>query len=124
MVPQCDAEIRLNMRQVDLESVIINLITNAYAQLKVCDDNRKIVVRAWREHDTVKLCVEDSGPGVPPEDREKIFKAFVSTKEDGIGLGLNIVRDIVKSYGGEITCKESTALGGACFAIDFVIGDE
>ena len=124
LVPQCDAEIRLNMRQVDLESVIINLITNAYAQLKVCDNSRKIVIRAWQERDTIKLYVEDSGPGVPPDDREKIFKAFVSTKEDGIGLGLNIVRDIVKNYGGQITCKESTMLGGACFAIEFVIGDE
>ena len=68
--------------------------------------------------------MEDSGPGVPPEDREKIFKAFVSTKEDGVGLGLNIVYDIVSSYGGTVSCLESTFLGGACFAVDFKLGDE
>ena len=124
LIPKCDADITLNMRQVDLESIIINLITNAYAQLKVCDTNKKIIIKAWKDRDAIKIHVEDSGPGVPPEDREKIFKAFVSTKEDGIGLGLNIVRDIVKSYGGEIVCQESTTLGGACFAIDFMIGDE
>ena len=124
LIPECDADITLNMRQVDLESIIINLVTNAYAQLKVCDTNKKIIIKAWKDRDTIKIRVEDSGPGVPPEDREKIFKAFVSTKEDGIGLGLNIVRDIVKSYGGDIKCRESSILGGACFAIDFMIGDE
>lgn len=124
LVPDCDSDIEINMRQVDLESIIINLITNAYAQLKEWDNEKRIIIKAWKEHDILKLRVEDSGPGVPAEDRERIFKAFVTTKEDGIGLGLNIVRDIVKSYGGEIVCLESTTLGGACFAIDFIIGDE
>ena len=120
---ECDENITLNMRQVDLESVIINLITNAYAQLKVCTD-RRLAIRAWQEHDTIKIRVDDSGPGVPSEDREKIFKAFISTKDDGIGLGLNIVRDIVTSYGGKVVCEDSKLYDGACFAIDFVIGDE
>ena len=111
------------MRQIDLESVIINLITNAYAQLKVCT-NRELSIRAWKEQDTIKLLVEDSGPGVPVQERETIFKAFVSTKDDGIGLGLNIVRDIVTSYGGTIVCRDSAALGGACFDVSFVTGDE
>lgn len=124
LTSECDAGITLNMRQIDLESIIINLITNAYAQLKICDSHKKIIIKAWKEHDVIKMCVEDSGHGVPVEDREKIFNAFVSTKEDGIGLGLNIVQDIVKSYGGNIVCKESAVLGGACFAIDFVMGDE
>lgn len=124
LVPDCDSDIEINMRQVDLESIIINLITNAYAQLKEWNNEKRIIIKVWKEHDAIKLCVEDSGPGVPPEDRERIFKAFVSTKEDGIGLGLNIVRDIVKSYGGEIVCQESATLGGACFAIDFMMGDE
>ena len=119
----CEDGIILNMRQIDLESVIINLITNAYAQLKVCTD-RKLSIRAWKERDTIKLLVEDSGPGVPVQERENIFKAFVSTKDDGIGLGLNIVSDIVKSYGGTIVCKDSAALGGACFEVSFVTGDE
>ena len=119
----CEDGIILNMRQIDLESVIINLITNAYAQLKVCT-NRELSIRAWKEQDTIKLLVEDSGPGVPVHERETIFKAFVSTKDDGIGLGLNIVRDIVTSYGGTIVCRDSAALGGACFDVSFVTGDE
>lgn len=119
----CEDGIVLNMRQIDLESVIINLITNAYAQLKVCTD-RILSIRACKNQDKVTILVEDSGPGVPIEDREKIFRAFVSTKDDGIGLGLNIVRDIVTSYGGTVICKESSTLGGACFEVSFITGDE
>jgi len=123
LIQECDRDIKINMRQVDLESIIINLITNAYAQLKNCDNDKTIIIRTYNEHEMIKICVDDSGPGVPLSDREKIFKAFVSTKEDGIGLGLNIVRDIVKSYGGEIICQESVVLGGACFEMNFMIGD-
>ncbi len=119
----CEDDIVLKMRQIDLESVIINLITNAYAQLKVWE-TRKLSIRAWKAHDTIKLIVDDSGPGVPVENRENIFKAFISTKDDGIGLGLNIVHDIVTSYGGTVFCKESELLGGACFEISFITGDE
>jgi len=119
----CDESIILKMRQIDLESIIINLITNAYAQLKVCD-KRNITIRSYKIRDAVKILVEDSGPGVPIENREKIFKAFESTKDDGIGLGLNIVRDIVTSYGGEVVCKNSESLGGARFEVTFMIGDE
>lgn len=119
----CDDSIILKMRQIDLESVIINLITNAYAQLKVCS-KRTISIRTCKNRDAAKIFVEDSGPGVPIENREKIFKAFESTKDDGIGLGLNIVRDIVTSYGGTVVCKDSELLGGACFEVSFVIGDE
>ena len=119
----CEDGIVLNMRQIDLESVIINLITNAYAQLKVCTD-RILSIRACKNQDKVTILVEDSGPGVPIEDREKIFRAFVSTKDDGIGLGLNIVRDIVTSYGGTVICKESSTLGGARFEVSFITGDE
>lgn len=114
-----DESITVNMRQIDLESMIINLITNAYAQLKTCA-NRKICVSTWRDREDINIRVEDSGHGVPPEDREKIFTAFVTSKDDGIGLGLNIVRDIVKSYGGNILCEESPLYGGACFTISFV----
>ena len=119
----CEPSLILVMRQVDLESIVINMITNAYAQLKTCSE-RKIHIRAWQEKDTIRLRFDDSGPGVPEDKREHIFKAFVSTKEDGVGLGLNIVKDIVTSYRGTIRCEDSTLFCGACFAIDFMTGDD
>lgn len=55
--------------------------------------------------------VDDDGPGIPPERREEVFRAFSSSKKGGTGLGLTIVRDIVHAHGGEIRLGQS-ARGG------------
>ncbi|MDE5588843.1 MAG: ATP-binding protein [Acetatifactor sp.] len=111
-------EISFTMRQIDLESIIINMITNAFEQLKG-RSKRVIRIRFSQEQENIFLEFEDSGNGVPADKREEIFQAFVTTKEDGIGLGLNIVRDIVLSYGGIISVLDSEELGGAKFLIHF-----
>lgn len=111
-------DICFTMRQIDLESIIINMITNAFEQLKG-KQRREIDIQFSQEDENIFLAFEDSGNGVPLEERQKIFQAFVTTKEDGIGLGLNIVRDIVKSYGGEIEVLDSKKLGGARFLVHF-----
>lgn len=111
-------EIHFTMRQIDLESIIINMITNAFEQLKG-RSKRVIRIRFSQEQENIFLEFEDSGNGVPADKREEIFKPFVTTKEDGIGLGLNIVRDIVLSYGGTISVLDSEELGGAKFLIHF-----
>ena len=111
-------EICFTMRQIDLESIIINMITNAFEQLKG-RTQRNIHIQFSQEDENIYLEFEDSGNGVPMDKREKIFQAFVTTKEDGIGLGLNIVKDIVKSYGGSIKVLDSEKLGGARFLIHF-----
>lgn len=111
-------EISFSMRQIDLESVIINMITNAFEQLKG-SLRRVIYIQFSQEQENIFLEFEDSGNGVPAEKREEIFRAFVTTKEDGIGLGLNIVKDIVLSYGGTISISDSERLGGAKFLIHF-----
>lgn len=111
-------EICFTMRQIDLESIIINMITNAFEQLKG-KPQRIIYIQFSQDDENIYLEFEDSGNGVPIDKREKIFQAFVTTKEDGIGLGLNIVKDIVKSYGGTIKVLDSEKLGGARFLIHF-----
>lgn len=111
-------EICFTMRQIDLESIIINMITNAFEQLKG-KSQRTIYIQFSQDDENIYLEFEDSGNGVPIDKREKIFQAFVTTKEDGIGLGLNIVKDIVKSYGGTIKVLDSEKLGGARFLIHF-----
>ena len=109
-------EICYTMRQIDLESIIINMITNSFEQLKG-RMQRLISIQFTQDEKNIFMEFEDSGPGVPSEKREEIFQAFVTTKEDGIGLGLNIVKDIVKSYGGTIAVLKSEKLGGARFLI-------
>lgn len=114
-----EEDICLTMRQIDLESVIINMITNAFEQVKT-RQKKKIQIIFEQKGDDVYLHFEDSGPGVPENMREKIFNPFITTKEDGIGLGLNIVKDIVTGYGGEVHAEESKKLGGAKFIVHFV----
>jgi two-component system nitrogen regulation sensor histidine kinase NtrY len=62
------------------------------------------------------LEVLDNGPGVPEDERGRVFDPYYTTKAEGTGLGLAIVKKIVLEHGGEITCGESPA-GGACFTI-------
>ena len=63
-----------------------------------------------------RIAIEDSGPGIAPEQREKIFEPFVSTRGNGAGLGLSIAREIVEAHGGTLRCVEST--NGARFEIE------
>lgn len=119
---KAEADICLTMRQIDLESIIINMITNAFEQVKARSKKKIQIVFEQREED-IYLYFEDSGPGVPENMREKIFKPFITTKEDGIGLGLNIVKDIVTSYGGTVSAEESKDLGGAKFVVHFMKED-
>ena len=110
--------IKMTMRPIDLESIIINMITNAFEQVKR-KERRIISARLFQRNEDIYLYFEDSGDGVPKEKREEIFKAFYTSKEDGVGLGLNLVKDIVESYGGTIYVTDSDFYGGARFVVHF-----
>jgi signal transduction histidine kinase len=100
-----------------LEQVLINLITNAVHALG--DGGGKVMVRALVDGPAaIRIEVADSGPGVPANDRGKIFEPFYTTKSDGkgTGLGLSIVRNIIDQHGGEISVGQSE-LGGAAFRV-------
>jgi signal transduction histidine kinase len=62
----------------------------------------------------VLVAVRDSGPGVDPERRERVFDAFYTTKSDGIGMGLSICRSIIVAHGGRLWA-EANAPRGAVF---------
>ena len=69
----------------------------------VTDRRRELWIRS-REHgsDEILVAVEDSGPGIEPENIDRVFKAFYTTKPDGIGMGLSICRSIVEAHGGRL----------------------
>jgi len=71
----------------------------------------------------VRVTVADTGPGVAPEVAEDLFRAFHSTKTDGMGLGLSICRTIVEANGGRIWL-EPRAGGGSCFHFTLVHVEE
>lgn len=117
----CEANILYFMKQIDLESIAINMITNAFEQVKG-KEKRVIKITVHESISHIILNFEDSGQGVQKGKEKSIFKPFETTKEEGIGLGLNIVKDIVDNYKGEISVETSAQLGGANFIINLPKG--
>ena len=64
----------------------------------------------------------DTGPGVPAEERERIFEPFFSTKDKGTGLGLAIARQMAEDHGGALTCERAPA-GGSLFRLHLPVAE-
>ena len=100
---------------IHLQQVIINLGMNAIdAMQNIPADERKMTLRLQQRDNDVILSIEDTGPGIPQDKLNSIFKAFVTTKAQGIGLGLSLARTIIETYGGKLWA-ENRAEGGAAF---------
>jgi signal transduction histidine kinase len=99
-----------------LEEVLLNLIRNAIEAMDAIDKKNRMLRVSTKMHDrdAVTIAVQDTGPGIEPDRLEKIFDAFVTTKEHGTGLGLAICRMIVESHGGHLSAS-SPDKGGAVF---------
>jgi two-component system C4-dicarboxylate transport sensor histidine kinase DctB len=93
-------------RHVQLEQVLVNLLQNA---VQACPPEGKITLAITAAGGTVRLSVSDTGPGVPAALVDTLFQPFVTAREDGIGLGLAIARDIMRQLGGDLIHEESTA---------------
>jgi signal transduction histidine kinase len=99
-----------------LREVIFNLVHNAFEAMDgTTDRSRLLRVRTQRrDADAIAVTVEDSGPGIDPQKLERIFTAFVTTKSQGMGLGLAICRMIIEQHGGTLTAS-SDGKSGAVF---------
>ncbi|HEY8509100.1 MAG TPA: ATP-binding protein, partial [Steroidobacteraceae bacterium] len=103
--------------RVQMQQVILNLLMNACeAMTNVPAAQRKIMVRTRydRTGSFVEASVTDTGCGIPPADLERIFQPFVTTKGQGMGLGLAICRSVAQAHGGRLWA-ESTPGAGATF---------
>ena len=102
---------------IDLERLFRNLLDNA---VRHCPDGGHVWLEARSHGDSVHLSVSDDGPGVPVEDRERIFEPFFRSaterqRDDGSGLGLAIVREIARVHGGEVIVEDRVGGRGARF---------
>jgi two-component system sensor kinase FixL len=107
---------------IQIEQVLLNLLRNAMDAIVTADSHqRSIVLEARRKSvRAVEISVADSGPGVADEVVGRLFEPFVSTKPNGMGMGLTISRSIVKWHGGSLRVAQSVG-SGAIFAFDLPI---
>jgi CheY-like chemotaxis protein/nitrogen-specific signal transduction histidine kinase len=99
--------------ELRFKQVVVNLLSNA---VKFTPDGGHVEVAAWREGPRVAVTVRDDGPGIPPEERERIFEAFQqgrrgAPKEEGTGLGLTLCRRIVALLGGRMWLESEVGVG-------------
>jgi len=101
---------------VQIQQLLVNLVSNAFdAMQQTPQDRRKVEISTAGNGDgEVRLSVRDHGTGIPTEVHDRLFDQFFTTKEQGLGMGLAIVRSIVEAHGGQIDA-ENVADGGARF---------
>lgn len=101
--------------EFSLQEMLISLLSNAREAVKE-KAIKKVHIKTWRLNEEVGFCIEDSGDGINDENKEKLFTPFLSSKNEGMGLGLYFCREIAKDLGGAIEYYPSP-LGGAGFKI-------
>jgi len=104
--------------RVQLQQVMLNLIVNACEAMSAVESGERRLRIATSEDgdESVHVSVQDTGPGVAPEIRERLFEPFLSTKSVGLGLGLTISRSLVTAHGGTLW-QTNVESGGATFHI-------
>jgi two-component system sensor kinase FixL len=112
---QFDTALSLYVDPVQFQQVLINLIRNAGEAVR-SGERREIAIIASLVPGGAEIRIEDSGPGVAPDILPQVFDAFVSTKPEGMGVGLAISRTIVEAHGGRISASNRES-GGASFRI-------
>ena len=100
--------------RVQLQQVLVNLIRNA---LEAMEDNpqpsRVLTISTFLTSGEIHCVVEDTGPGIPEQDWQRLFEPFFTTKRSGLGMGLSISRSIVEAHGGQLQAE--SAQRGAVF---------
>ena len=101
--------------RVELQQVILNLILNAIEAMSATSEGSRelLITKGKTETDDVLVAVRDSGPGFAPATLENLFKAFHTTKPNGLGLGLSICRSIVEGHGGRLWASANLPRGAA-----------
>jgi two-component system, LuxR family, sensor kinase FixL len=109
--------------RVQLQQVLVNLLSNAIEAMQASPaDTRRITIRTSLDEATVEVVVSDRGVGLPPGSKTKIFEPYVTTKPQGLGMGLSIARTIVEAHGGRLWAS-SNPEGGAAFHFTLPLED-
>jgi two-component system, LuxR family, sensor kinase FixL len=96
--------------RVQIQQVLLNLVRNAVEAMEI-SPKRELTIATHDRGDEVEVQVADTGPGLAAEVAETLFQPFVSTKGQGMGLGLSICKTIIEAHGGELTAISTPGAG-------------
>ena len=113
------SDISVYMNRADFESIFVNLLTNSINILARSGNIKEKKIRITVENTVkkFKLKFSDNGLGISENNKNKVFQLFYSTNEEGTGLGLPIIKEIVEEYEGTVEVKTSELKNGATFEI-------
>ena len=97
--------------RVQLQQVMLNLTLNAIDAMSSVDGPRNLLIRTEQRDTNGLVSVRDSGPGIDPEKRERVFEAFYTTKSNGVGIGLSICRSIIDAHAGRLWIEANEPRG-------------
>ncbi len=103
---------------MELQQVVLNLVMNACDAMSDTPPGERLLVVSTTAQGGARIEVRDRGSGIAPDALAKIFEPFVTTKHDGLGLGLAICRSIVTAHGGDISARNNPERG-ATFTVSF-----
>lgn len=112
--PEQDIFVVINV--IQLEQVLINLITNAIEAMEMCEEKHLNILVEIGPSQTVNIHIDDNGPGIDPAKFAQLCEPFHTTKKNGLGLGLSISQQILAGMNGKLQVSHSP-LGGARFTI-------
>lgn len=98
----------VQLDQSQFKQALLNLIING---VQAMENGGTLTVRAKPLNGGIQIDVEDTGQGIEPEQLDKIFDLFLSTKEDGTGVGLTIVKQIIEGHGGQVNVESKPGQG-------------
>ena len=100
--------------KVQIQQVLLNLVRNAMEAMAEVE-KRELTISSDTAHEGLRITVQDTGPGLAPQVAARLFQPFVTTKADGMGIGLKICQSIIEGHGGTIVAQQGNP--GAIFVI-------
>jgi two-component system sensor kinase FixL len=99
--------------KIQMQQVLLNLIRNSIEAMASSKERRLVLSTGADQPGFVQMTIADSGPGLPAEVVRRLFQPFTTTKENGMGIGLNICQSIVENHGGHIWLLPDGSVGAA-----------